>query len=289
MSTRRIERAVVGILFLAVAPSLLAQEVQFRKRSMQTRDVTKQSIRYDLDAERTIRQQNQIVDRSKHGLVRQQERVLTVLGLTAGQPTHVSISFPTSKTKVQLENEGTTEVAQPVEGNTYLVEVRNGEMIITDGMGAAPSKEELEIVRMTLETLGKPNPLAAFLHGKKIRVGQTIVVPKEVARELLGQTASVDGADQLTLKLTSLTQIDGQRCGVFSAMIRADNRQLGATSLLMRGSLAVEVDSCRTRSMSLQGPVATSEVRGPKEGRFIVSTNGVLQLAIKSSYDSAKR
>ena len=76
--------------------------------------------------------------------------------------------------------------AQPVQGKAYRVR-RDGEaLLITDEHGSVPPLDEYEIVALNMESLGRPNPLADFLAGKTLTVGQRIALPNEVAEKLMG-------------------------------------------------------------------------------------------------------
>ena len=282
-------RIVTTGLFLCCCNISVGQQyVQFTRRATQEQDVARQSIRCDLAGERTIRQHQQIVDSSKQRLDRRQTRTLTILTVHDGKPVRARITYDDSKTTL-VDNLGKSiEVQQPVTGQTYFAELRGEDLIITDSQGNRPTPEEEKIVKSNLEAFGKPNPLAQFLHGKRLRVGQTITVPKNVVQELMGLTGGVAAADSLALSLVRVESRDGRTCSVFQTSLRANSNEDVTTSLIMTGELIVEVDSCRVRSIALSGPVAISEQMGPAQGKFMVSTNGNLRVAVESRFDTLR-
>ena len=259
------------------------QELQFSRRPIQVNDVAKQVVQCDLDAVRVIRQQNQLVDNSKQQLQRKQDRMLRILAVVAGKPTRARIDYGQSSTRIKGVDDEAAEVTQPVAGNTYYAALRGEQLLLSDSQGNKPTAEEEKILKLHLATFGKPNPLAKFLDGKCIRVGQSFEVPDEVARELLGLTGNSGKTGKLTLKLVGVQEAKRRNYGVFETLLRTSSRETSMT-LLMKGQLVIEAATCRTKSIVLQGPVAISETRGPAQGRFVVSTNGTLKVSVETVF-----
>lgn len=277
---------ISALTFLA-ADSAESQEVIFTKRPTQPLDTSHQVIHCNLNAERTIRQQNQLVDSSKQTMQRKQDRKITILALKDGKPTQAKIEYVDSSTNVRGENNQTVEATQPVAGNTYFVTRQNGTLLVTDETGKPVTEEENKILQMHLQNFGKTNPLAQFLDGKRIRVGQEIPVPDAVASELLGLTGNEGKTDKLSLRLVATKNVDGQNLAIFETLLKSSSKE-SSMSLVMKGELTIEVGTCRTRSIRLHGPVAISETRGPTVGRFIVSTNGTLQVSVQTVFGQAR-
>ena len=246
------------------------------------------SFRCDLQATRIIRQQNQLIDESPQQLQRHQERTVTILAVANHRPTRARIDYAESTTKAQSDKEPAVRISHPVANRSYFAERRDGNLILLNAEGKPPTPEEQEILRRHLETFGKPNPLAMFLHAKTVRVGGSIVVPKEVASELLGLAGNDAEAEQLTLHLREVKHLDGQPCAVFQTVLKTNHAD-SSMNLLMRGQLQIEIHTCRTKAIALRGPVAMSEARGPAQGRFVVSTNGTLKISVDATFGESAR
>ena len=205
---------------------------------------------------------------------------------TKGKATRAKISYVQSTTKVKVQNNAVAEAKQPIEGKTYLVARAGEQLIVTDEIGQPISDEESKILLPQLNSFGKPNPLAQFLNGKQISVGDSIDVPDEVAAELLGLTGNAGKTDQLTLRLTAIKADGGVDCALFETLLRSHSDE-SSISLLMKGELMIDPNTCRTRSIQMHGPVAISERRGPAQGRFTVSTNGSLKVAVRNEHRPA--
>lgn len=262
------------------------QEVVFRKRPTQVLDEIHQTIRCELDAERSIRQHNQLVDSSKQTLDRKQDRTLTVLAMENGRPTKGKLDYRVAVTNVRDGNRQTIEATQPIAEHVYFVHRIGDSLQITDDKGKAITEEENKILQEQLQNFGKPNPLAEFLNGQRIRVGQSVQVPEEVASQLLGMAGRSAKTDKLALTLVAVQQLQGQPVAVFETLLKT-NGQEKSMSLVMKGELTVEANTCRTRSIRLLGPVAISETKGPAVGRFMVHTTGTLKVAITTDFASS--
>jgi len=276
----------VLVCLTPISKSLPAQVVQFTNQPAQINDTASQTIECDLDADRTIRQHNQIVDSSKQQLRRQQVRTVTVLEIAKGNATRAKIAYQQSTTKVKAQGDAVVEAKQPIEGKTFLVARAGDQLIITDEIGQPISDEENKILLPQLNSFGRPNPLAQFLNGKQIKVGDSIDVPDEVAAELLGLTGNSGKTDQLALRLSAIKPDGGVNYAVFETLLRSHSDE-SSVSLLMKGELMIDPSSCRTRSIQMHGPVAISERRGPLQGRFTVSTNGSLRVSVRNEHRTA--
>ena len=263
-----------------------AQEAVFRKRPTQVLDQVHQTVRCELDAERAIRQHNQLVDSSKQTLDRKQDRTLTILAIENGRPTRAKLDYRVAVTNVRDSRQQSVEATQPVAGHVYLLAKLNDKLVITDEQGQPITEEENKILQEQLQNFGKPNPLAEFLDGQRIRVGQAIQVPEEVAHQLLGMAGRSAKTDKLALTLVAVRQNAGQPVAVFETLLKTNGEET-AMSLVMKGELIIETDTCRTRSIRLLGPVAISETKGPTIGRYMVNTTGTLKVAMKSKFDRA--
>lgn len=257
------------------------QLVRFTSVGTRPNDTSVQSLRCNLDAERTIQQHRQVVDRSNQQLRRDQQRQLTVLKTEAGLATEARVTYQKSTNEVTSQGHRPRQVQQPVHGQTYLVSRHGDELSIVKEGEDPLSEEEEKLLRSQLATFGKPNPLARFLHGRQIRVGDSLPVPDEVAKELLGLTGNEGETEQLVLKLVKVDSVQGIPCAHFETRLRTSG---GASSLtlLMKGQIVMDPSTCRTLSIELAGPVALSETRGPAVARYLVSTNGMLKVAVEN-------
>lgn len=255
--------------------------LQFTARASHVNDATHQATEMVLAAERSIRHQNQIVATSQQKMHRSQDRVVTILKTAEGKPIQARIDYGDSTTRVEASEQRNVKVIQPIAHKTYFVTRDGDQLLFANETGKQITEEEDKLLQQQFQNFGKPNPLAEFLDGKRISIGQSIDVPEDVARELLGLTGHDGKTDRLSLRLVDRKAVAESECGVFETILRTSSDET-SMSLLMKGQIVVDPATCQTKAIRLQGPVAISETRGPTEGRFVVSTNGSLQVNLKS-------
>ena len=266
-----------------------AKPVVFSSRTVRVNDTSEQTTTAHLVADQAIRQQRQLVDSSRQTMHREQTRKLTVLKIVGKSPTLARVEFGKVFTKITNEDERETEITQPISHQTYFVaRDEQGKLGFADQTGGKVTEEEDKLLRKQFETFGKPNPLAQFLDGKRLEVGQSLKVPEAVARELLGLTGKKASTEELVLRLVKTKLVRNREFAVFDTLLRTSTDE-NTMSMLMKGELVIEAETCRTQSIRLHGPIAITDTRGPTEGRFTVSTNGTLDVNVDTSFAATGR
>ena len=179
---------------------------------------------------------------------------------------------------------------QPVEGKTYRVR-RDGEtLLINDEAGEIPPLVEYEIVSLNMESLGRPNPLADYLAGQTITVGQKITLPNAVAEKLLGLGDEMGSVSRFELTLQQVSnRSHGVACAEFLASIEAGSNDSSQMRLSVEGPLVIEVDTCRAVEANFTGPIGMSETRGSLSTTYQMIGTGNMTVRIASDYADAKR
>jgi hypothetical protein len=139
------------------------------------------------------------------------------------------------------------------------------------------------LVSESLDSLGRPNPLADYFAGRRVRVGEKLALPPTVGAGLMARDA-VGEVTRFEVTLLGVSDMAGTQVAQFETLIEThenSGRQLG---LVVTGKLVLEVDSCRTRSMQLGGPIAMAEsavgVGVPQQ----MHGTGKLSVAIEAAY-----
>jgi hypothetical protein len=142
-------------------------------------------------------------------------------------------------------------VQQPVVGKTYRVERLRGGLSIFDEEGEVPPQDEFQIVWHNMESFGKPNPLADFLAGQTVAVGQTIDLPTAAAMTLLAFGEDVVAVEQFSLTLAEVHEIDGRKRAVFGAFVSSRSHGRNQMGMQVEGKLIVDAATCRVLSLDL--------------------------------------
>ncbi len=284
MQIRLARLPFVLLTVLALQTSALGESVTFSKRPSEVGDVSRQAIDCNLEADLIISQGGQLVESSRQGLQRKQDREFTVLELQQGRPGRARMTYHCSSQVSTRQGEEPNVRDEPVSGNSYIVTRTGQELQITDVDGHVPSAEEMAILQSNLQAFGLPNPLADFFDGKTVVVGQTVSLPHHLARELLGFTGTVGEIKRFSLKFVRVERVGGARCAIFETLVQTTSQDKGHMTLLMKGRLILEIDTCRTVGISMKGPVVVSETHGPAQAQFTVSTQGEMNVAVRATY-----
>ena len=140
------------------------------------------------------------------------------------------------------------------------------------------------MVAQQMEMVGRPNPLAEFLAGREVAVGETLELPKEVASQIFNLSDKFGEVTHFTLTLQKVQRENGANCAQFLADVEAASSDASQMRLHVEGPLFVQIDNCRATKISLTGPLGMSETRGTYSTAYQVIGTGRLQMNIASTF-----
>jgi hypothetical protein len=196
------------------------------------------------------------------------------------------VSFQVSRRQAP-ENANPEELSvQAIEGKSYLASRQGEQLLVTDLEGAIPPLEEYQLVMESLDTIGKPHPLAALLTGRTLAVGEHLHVPRDVARRLLNLPDPVGTIKrfELTLDRTTAETANEPLLAVFQANIELTPDDASPLAMTLAGEMAVEPASCRLVALDLAGPVGISTIERGAGGIQQFSASGQLKMAMRANY-----
>lgn len=280
------------------------QAIQFGGRPTRVGDQTEQTISLDVRLMLTMRRASELLGKHQSTVRTNQRRTVTTTAVDGGRAMAVTVRYPEATKHVAdgqpavaspaPQQPGVNDVAtpQPVQGKTYLCHREPGEdgkLIVTDEWGNPPPTEEYEIVSQQMEMVGRPNPLAKFLSGRTITVGEKLEVPKEIAAQIFNLGDKFGEVTQFTLTLQKTEHHGEAMRAVFLAAVEAASSDSSQMRLQVEGPLVVHVDSCRAARIGLVGPIGMSETRGSYSTAYQVIGTGRLQLNIASVYRESQQ
>ncbi|MCA9212730.1 MAG: hypothetical protein KDB27_06690 [Planctomycetales bacterium] len=278
---------MILLLWCLNATSFAEDSCVFRHQPFAAGELSNQTVRCDLSLEMAIRQGDQTIDSSNQEVRREQQRQIKIVEMGAKAPVKAIVTYKTSAVMVQQADARPMTSSQPVSGKSYEI-TRVGEALSIKTLdGQTPPANELALLKANLEAFGLPNPIATFFDGKSMKVGQSVDLPIELAKELLGFQDGVGNVTSLKMTLTKILDTKSGKLAVFDTQLIARQNQDGV-SITLNGQLGLEVDSCRTAVVNLAGPVAVDEVRGSKDGQFQVNSTGQLKVAVRATYQAAR-
>jgi len=279
---------LAGLILLACGSTSSAQEpsssVEFAQRPAEVGDRVVQDLEIQLELNTTITQAGQIASQDQQLVRRRQERLIEVEQVVEGRVQRAQVAFRLSREQSPKNDDPTELATQPVEGKIYFVTRDNDRMLVTDPQGAIPPEPEYEIVINNLKTLGQHNPLAKFLVGCRIAVGEQLQLPREIAEELLGFGDQLGRVEKFQLELMEVKPIDDQPCAIFRATIASQGRQDGQMQINVSGTLTVQTTTCRTVGAELTGPLKLSAIERTPGGSFQYDAAGDLRIGVHSRY-----
>jgi len=275
-------------------PAPASQTARFGRREPLVGDQMEQTLSVEVQLDTLLRQGTTVVERSTSALRRQQRRIVTTTHVIKGMTVAVLVRYVQAGKQTAAGTSAgklgeSTLAPQPVEGKAYRCRRDGDALLITDEAGKIPPLAESEIVSQNMETLGRPNPLADFLAGKSLTVGQKLAVPNDVAEKLLGLGGEMGSVTHFELTLANVTQIDGASCAEFRANIEAASNDSSQMRLVVDGPLVIQIDTCRAVAANFTGPIGMSETRGSLTATYQMAGTGNMAVSIASKYSDAKR
>jgi hypothetical protein len=268
-----------------------AARVRFEQQATQVGDRVVQRIGAELTVAMKIVQSGQVAHESTTHMRRQQQRTIDVLEVAEGRVAKARVSFQASRRQSPENADPNDYSAQLIEGKTYLMHRTAERLNVTDAAGLIPPLEEYKLVMESLESVGKPNPLAELLAGRTLAVGEHLHVPREMARTVLGLGDQLGTVRRFELSLARLDDAKPRKpaeaapqTAVFKAHIEVAPNDVSPLSVTLGGELAIEPASCRLLSIDLAGPVTMSSIERTAGGIFQYTAGGELRMAMRSQF-----
>ena len=278
--------------------------VRFELRPPRVGDQVEQTMMLEMRLATSVRQADQLLDKNEMRMRNTQHRLVTTTEIVDGRTMAVLVRYPLANKQHAVGEDAKKPLpeaaaanspppaAQPVQGKAYRCRRETGDdakLIITDEQGNMPPLEEFEIVAQGMEMVGRPNPLAAFLAGRTVAVGETLSLPKEVADRLFGISERFGDVSRFDLTLQDVRTENGSACAAFLASIDAASSDSSQMRLQVEGPLVIEIDTCRAVRTKLAGPIAMTESRGTYSTAYQLISTGQLTMAIDAAHRDAQR
>jgi hypothetical protein len=267
------------------------QTIRFTRRAPQIGDQLEQTMAFDLQLHQIMRQNDHVIEQAEMATHRHQRRLVTTTDVAGGAAVAALVRYPEATTQVitaQTASELKTLTApvapQPVQNKAYRCRRTNAELEITDEKGDMPPLDEYKIVAQNMDTFGRKNPLADFLTGRTITVGEKVTVPNEIAERLLGLGDELGQVSRFDLVLGEVKTVDGAECAVFHASIDAASTNASQMRMEVEGPLVVQASTCRAIDAAFAGPLGMSETRGSVSEKYQMSATGRISMRIATTY-----
>jgi hypothetical protein len=285
------------------------QSVRFGRQPSRVGDRIEQNVQLEMRMKLTMRRENELVGNNQTTVRTKQRRIVVATAVETGTTMAARVEYPEATKQVVAAEAPTAAngdsagkngeavaayqpIAQAVQGKTYLCQREPGEhgkLIVTDEAGNRPTSEECDIVIAQMDMIGRPNPLAQFLAGRDVKVGESFELPKDLASRVFNLGDKFGEVTHFELTLRKITVEDGCKCGEFLANVEAAASGASQMRLQVEGPLVVQADSCRAVRAEMDGPIGMSETRGSYSTAYQVIGTGHLKTSIAVTYREAQR
>lgn len=256
-----------------------ADSVTFSIKSAEPGDQLDQSLTVASDLKIRKRQAQEIIEEEQRESGRHQHRLVTVRSIEDERITEADAHFIASEESFQAN-----KANDPVVGKTYRCKIKDDKLTILTESGDIPPIAEYRVVARAMETLGKPNPLASYLVGKRVVIGETLKLPNKIAQEAFGLDKKLGEVEKFTLKLETINTVGTVNVAIFKAAIEAAGSGSTQMRLFLDGEVAINATSSRVVSADLSGPIGMLESRGSYGNNYLVDGTGKMHLHISSNY-----
>jgi hypothetical protein len=290
--------------FARDASGAVPQSIRFDRQPPHVGDQVEQNIMLEMRLATALRQNNELLEKNEMKMRNTQRRLVTTTEIVDGRTQAVLVRYPAATkqhaigadARKSFDAPATPQTeppaAQPVQGKAYLCRREpgdDGKLVITDEAGLIPPLEEYEIVAQGMDMVGRANPLADFLAGRSVAVGQTLTLPPEVADRLFGIQERFGDITRFALTLQEIRPENGAARAVFLASIDAASSDSSQMRLQVEGPLVIEIDSCRAVHTKLSGPIGMTESRGTYSTAYQLISTGQLAMMIDAHYRDTAR
>jgi hypothetical protein len=258
-----------------------AEPFTFHYRSPRANDESVQDLQFVLHLHTSITEGGKVTEETDQTVDTRQRRHVQILEARGRAATKVMVQYEAAQqTFKDTQRSGTA--AQPVEGKAYIIERVGEDLSVKDSAGKTPPDEEVAFVARNMDAVGRVNPLAEYLDGKSLGIGESITLPAEVARSLLGLDQQLQDEAVLQITLGRERTLEGSTCAEFETNLRANARSGDGFSLLVTGKMWIEPATCRLVAAELSGPVAIFPDARANPASPKMQTQGQLKIALRS-------
>lgn len=234
-----------------------------------------------LDLNTTYRQAGQLISFDSQQIVRHLERRVKVLEVADDRAMKVEVQFPKATETVTHSKQSEGSQPQAIEGKTYLVERRGENLTVANTQGKPVPEQEQTLVARCMDMVGRTSPLAKYLDGKQLKVGQSLRLPVELATELLGTKEAGVVAKSVVFSLAEVKREKDQTVANFEMQIGLELP--GSDTMNIQGIVQLNPETCQVIAVDFSGPLAKHDVQTAADGStFEISANGTMKVAMRS-------
>lgn len=170
-----------------------------------------------------------------------------------------------SKEEVEREKGKEKRKSSPVEGKTYVVELRDGKPYVTTDKGKLAPSAEANVVAKGHKGLGKPEPTIEGMPDKPIKVGDKVDSLAKAIKERLSEDTDEGEIADVSVTLKEIKSGEHGKEGVFEVGMTLALKKKGEPldlQMKLEGTMSLRKDDTWPTELTLSGPITMSSDDG---------------------------
>lgn len=232
--------------------------------------VMKMSFSMDVDPGngKPIRQETSIAETNK--------KTQELLALDGEIPTKVKVTFDRDE---EAMTEGGNERKTPskIAGKTYVVEAKDGKIVVSDAAGKLAPKPEATRVDKHFKSLGKLDPLSSAIPKTPLEPGAKV---DSIAKSLEGYLKQgSDGMNVSDVRVTFKERSGDD--GVFDLALKMGKEdETVSMSMDLDGEMRLSTSTGEPSKLALSGPITIAGKSDPKGTKMRISGTGTMSMSM---------
>jgi hypothetical protein len=215
---------------------------------------------------------------AKSGTEKKTEKILATDGDAIQK---LEIAY-TEKTDIEKDEKGKeTKKPNPLNGKTYVIEVKDGKHVITTDKGKPAPPVEATLVDKTYKKLGQPDPMTSAMPARPLVVGQPVPELAKALEEVLNKEGG-SGEAKISDVAVVLKEKSGDE-GVFDvkATLAVTDGPMSFT-MVLAGDMRVRTADSQLTGMKMSGPVTIAS-NDPKN-KTKMDGKGTMEMSAARTY-----
>lgn len=212
-----------------------------------------------------------------------------VLEVKDGRPSKIKVTYKKMNKSMQEAGPPQTK-AEPIEGKTYIVEEKDGDVVVTTEDGGKPPLPEATAVKKDYEkTFGKDSKSKAFTEAlleAKLEKGKRATDVEKLFNEAFGPGLGNDGKDAPKVGEVKLTYqgTEGDHALFDIEMTMKVDEGPMKMNMPLKGKLEILREGAQMGTVTLKGPIELDTTGSP----IPIKGNGELSMEEKAVYELKK-
>ena len=280
------QRTLYGTVLLLSFCEILnaAEEVTFKYQPVKPGDTQTKSQDFQSTMKLTVKANGAVVNTVEQNSGKFEKRKITALETSGESMTKLKMTYLSATMTAPGEAEAK---ATPYSGKTYIAEMKNGNVSVTNEAGKpVADEEEVSFVAKDAKSIMKPERFSKLLEGKTLKAGDKVDISEEMAREILGAEEQPTKVDKMSMVLKEIRKVPAGTQGVFSLemIMASDLNPVMKMTANVKGDTIIAVDTCWPILMAITGPVTIKGSQQKGDAKIDFDGTGEIKVNVNAEY-----